>query len=246
MPNDVRPGPFTGAAFAWAVHALTASGAVAGFLAVEAVYARQWAACFVWLIVATAIDSCDGVLARRARVRDVLPQFDGALLDNIVDYFTYVLVPAMLIHQAGLLPPAYSLAAVALMTLASAYQFCQSDAKTGDHYFKGFPSYWNIVAFYLFFLNLSPWANLAVVVMLGISVFVPVKYLYPSRAPRFRRLTIALTLFWSAALIAVLIQHPHPNRTLLWGSLLFVAYYYGMSLYMTFCGQRGETSDRMR
>ncbi|MBX7256839.1 MAG: CDP-alcohol phosphatidyltransferase family protein [Candidatus Hydrogenedentes bacterium] len=234
MSNNARPPSPAQTLFAWSVHALTASGALVGFLAVAAVYRHEWVASFVWLVVATAIDSCDGFLARRARVHDVLPHFDGALLDNIVDYFTYVLVPAFLIHEAGLLPAQFSLAAVALIVLASAYQFCQADAKTDDHYFKGFPSYWNVVAFYLFFMQLPSWTNLAVIVALAVSVFVPVKYLYPSRAQRFRGLTIVLTLIWSALLIAVLARYPGEARPLLWGSLVFVAYYYAMSLYMTF------------
>jgi phosphatidylcholine synthase len=244
VPNDAtHQHSHAQVVFAWAVHLFTASGAVAGFLAVLAVFDHRWVPCFAWLMVAAAIDSCDGFLARVARVREVLPNFDGALLDNLVDYFTYVLVPAFLIYEAGLLPQTFALAGVSLIVLVSAYQFSQSDAKTEDHYFKGFPSYWNVVAFYLFFLGLDPWVNLAVVGALGVSVFVPVKYLYPSRAPHFRRLTIGLALVWAILLVVLLASYPNVNRSLVWLSLVFVAYYYGLSLFMTVAG-RGDSPTR--
>ncbi len=244
MPNDTAPQhSFVRIAFAWTVHLFTASGAVAGFLAVLAVFDHRWVPCFAWLMVAAAIDSCDGFLARVARVREVLPRFDGALLDNLVDYFTYVLVPAFLIYEAGLLPRTFALAGVSLIVLVSAYQFSQSDAKTEDHYFKGFPSYWNVVALYLFFLGLDPWVNLAAVGVLGVSVFVPVKYLYPSRAPHFRGLTVGLALAWAILLVVLLAMYPDVNRSLVWLSLIFVAYYYGLSLFMTVAG-RGDSPTR--
>jgi phosphatidylcholine synthase len=225
---------------AWGVHLFTACGAVAGLLAVIAIMQEKWVVCFAWLMVAAAIDSLDGYLARLARVKDVLPGFDGALLDNIIDYFTFVMVPALIFFEAGLLPHRLALAGAVLAVLASSYQFCQADAKTGDHFFKGFPSYWNVVALYLFLFDFNPWLNLAIIVALALLVFVPIKYVYPSRTPRYRRLTVALAGVWGALLIFALVQYPEPHRGILWVSLLYVGYYAVLSLVLTVRGPAAQ------
>lgn len=216
---------------AWGVHAFTASGLLWGLLAALCVARAEYREAFVFIIAAIAVDAVDGLLARWVRVTDTLPGFDGALLDNLVDYVTYVFVPALLIHEAELLPPAWAIAGSVLICLASAYQFCQAEAKTSDHFFLGFPSYWNVVAFYLFFAGLDPRANLAIVGFLVVQVFVPIKWVYPSRMTRLRAVTIAATAIWGVACIAVLVQYPTPAPWLLPASLLYVVYYAGVSLW---------------
>ena len=218
---------------AWGVHLFTASGVVWGVLAVMAIFRQHWLLAFLWMAMAVAVDSFDGMLARRARVRELLPHFDGALLDNIVDYFNYVVVAVIFLYQADILPPGFSLAAGMVILLVSAYQFCQVDAKTCDHYFKGFPSYWNVTVFYMFMLGLNPWVNLAFLTFFALLVFVPIKYVYPSRTVRMRNLTIALTLVWGALTLLAILQFPNPQRWLLWASLLYVIYYAVLSLYST-------------
>ena len=218
---------------AWGVHVFTASGAVLGVAAAVAVMDANWTGCFWLLIAATSIDAVDGMLARKARVREVLPGFDGALLDNLVDYLTYVIVPALFVCRAEVIPEGWRLAAAALMTLSSAYQFCQSDAKTEDHYFKGWPSYWNVLVFYLFLLKLPAWLNFALVVLCAVLVFVPVKYVYPSRTVVFRVPTLVLTSLWGVALIAMLLRYPQVDAAVAWGSLLYVLYYAVLSIVMT-------------
>ena len=219
-------------AAAWGVHLMTASGAVFSLLALEAGTRGAWRAAFSWLAVAVFVDGIDGGLARWIRVKEVLPGFDGALLDNLVDYASYVLVPAYLLHRAGLLPHDVSLAAAAAVCVASAYQFAQESAKTADHYFTGFPSYWNIAVLYLMVLDLGTTANLIIVAALIVLVFVPLKYVYPSRTPRFRTVTVALTSLWGAATIAILWQFPEPSPWLLWLSGIYVVYYVGVSVYL--------------
>ena len=217
---------------AWGVHLFTASGAVWGLFALVAIAQGRWVLSF-WLMAASlAVDSFDGMLARWARVKEVTPGFNGDLLDNIVDYITYVTVPAFFIYQAGLLPAGWDLAAAAAISLASAYQFCQPEAKTEDHYFKGFPSYWNAAAFYLFFLNLDPWFNLAIVAVFVVLVFVPVKWIYPSRMAKWRGLTILLTILWGLCCLAILFRHPEPSQGLVYASLGYIAYYIVVSLYL--------------
>ena len=133
----------------------------------------------------------------------------------------------------SLLPEAFAIVGACLTVLASAYQFCQEDAKTDDHYFKGFPSYWNIAVFYLFMLGLNPWLNLALVVFLCILVFVPIKYVYPSRTEANQRLTVTLAMIWALSCVAIMMQYPNPHPELIWFSLLYVAYYVGVSVYQT-------------
>ena len=224
----------TGArAAAFAVHAFTASGALCGVLSLLAIQRGDWRTCLLWGVVAVFIDGVDGGFARLARVKEVLPNFDGALLDNIVDYLNYVIVPAMLIHSAGVLPHGTELLAVSCMALSSAYQFCQADAKTADHYFKGFPSYWNVGGFYVLVLSLSAWVNLALIVALAILVFVPIKYLYPSRASKLRRTTLVLTVLWCGLVAWMVWAYPAVDRWMVGVSLLYVGYYVGASVYCT-------------
>lgn len=220
-------------ALAWGVHLFTASGAVFALLATFAIFAQQWQMAFVWMAVTVLIDSFDGTLARVLGVKEALPQFDGALLDNIIDYLTYVFIPALLVVQAGLLPAALALPGAAIIVLSSAYQFAQADAKTEDNFFKGFPSYWNVVALYLFLLGLNPWLNLLLVLLCAALVFVPVKYVYPSRTRRMQRLTMLLSLVWGLMVLVALIEYPLQRPLLIRGSLLFVVYYVGLSLYLT-------------
>jgi phosphatidylcholine synthase len=218
---------------AWLVHAFTATGAVLAYLALEAVVAGDARLAFVWLAAATAVDSVDGVLARIARVRERTPQFDGALLDNIIDYMTFVLVPVFLLRQQGLLPPgAPGLAVSAAVLLASAYGFCRLDAKTTDHFFTGFPSYWNIVALYMVALGTAPLTNAIVLLVFVALVFVPIGYIYPSRTTRWQTLTVGLGLAWAVAMVVVIAALPSPPAWLAWGSLAYPVYYGAVSVYL--------------
>ena len=131
---------------------------------------------------ATIIDSSDGPLARWLMVKTRVPTFDGALLDNIVDYLTYTVAPVFLMLAAGIIPDSrWGLALACFVMLASVYGFCHTEAKTPDHYFLGFPNYWNLVAFYLYCLGAGTTFNVAVLLILGVMVFMPLKYIYPNR-----------------------------------------------------------------
>jgi phosphatidylcholine synthase len=218
-------------AMAWSAHLLTATGAVWGLFSILAISNHQWLLAFVWMAVAVLIDSFDGLWARRVRVKRVLPNFDGALLDNIIDFLNYVVVPVYFLYESEMLPSQYALSGAALILLASAYQFCQGDAKTDDHYFKGFPSYWNIMVYYMFVLSWNGWVNLAVTVLLSALVFVPIKYVYPTRTAIYQRLTMTLACIWGIVNVIILVRYPIHDRWLIWASLLFVIYYCWLSLY---------------
>jgi phosphatidylcholine synthase len=185
------------------------------------------------MALAMAVDCTDGTLARRARVKEVLPQFDGSKLDDIVDYLNYVLVPIALAYRAALLPGGVpGLLVAALPLLASSYGFCESEAKTTDHFFTGFPSYWNVVVLYLFALRWSPWTDAAVLATLSVLVFVPIRYLYASRTATARTATYAGGALWAVSVFRLLAQFPTPSRTLTTLSLLYPAYYIALSWWL--------------
>ena len=215
----------------WAVHFYTATGAVAAFAALHAIFNRDVATAFWCLYVAVAVDASDGVLARAAGVKQHLPQFDGAKLDDIVDYLTFVLVPIVLMVETGLLQGTFGIASACLALLASAYRFCHADAKTADHYFTGFPSYWNIVALYLYVFAWGPFACAALTFGLALLVFAPLRFLYPSRMAWMRATTIGLGLVWSVAVATILVLLPERATTLAAISLAYPAYYVLLSFY---------------
>lgn len=187
---------------------------------------------FFWMFIAILIDATDGMLARAVDVKKVLPWFDGAKLDDIIDYFTYVIVPVAFFHYFSLFPVTGTLFFVALPLIASAYGFCQAAAKTADFFFTGFPSYWNIVAFYLYAAQAPPWLNAMVVCVLSILVFVPIRYVYPTRTVPFRGLTNILGGVWGVLLLLLLWQFPTPSRWLVIGSLYYPLYYTALSFYL--------------
>jgi phosphatidylcholine synthase len=220
---------------AWAVHLYTALGAPIALLALHAIFQERYTAAFWYMVVATFIDSTDGMLARRFRVKEVLPYFDGARLDDIVDYLNYVVVPLVFAFHAGLLPESYAgLLVAALPLLASCYGFCQLEAKTADHFFTGFPSYWNVVVLYLYVFGVPVWLNAATLVFLALMVFVPIRYLYPSRTHTARLLTYALGIPWAVMVVIVLAQMPSPSRLLAALSLYFPIYYTGVSFWLDY------------
>ncbi len=153
---------------AWLAHVYTATGAMAAFFATAAIFNADYRLAFLWLFVQVVIDATDGFLARALRVKERLPWFDGAKLDDIIDYLCYVFIPALIVWRSQLVPAAWSMPVVAAMLLSSAYGFNRTDAKTEDHYFLGFPSYWNIVALYLFVVRWPPHVNAIILLVLAI------------------------------------------------------------------------------
>jgi phosphatidylcholine synthase len=221
---------------AWLVHLYTAFGAVIGFLTILAIDQAAFRDALFLMSLAVVIDATDGAFARAARVKEIIPWFDGELLDAIVDYFNYAVVPCFFMLRANLLPGQDALWLAALPLLASAYGFCQRDAKTADHFFLGFPSYWNIVAFYLYGLRTPAWINAFALIALSILIFVPIKYIYPSRSPRFRVQSIVLGALWGVAILYAIYRLPEPPRAILFASLLYPAYYTALSLWLQIQG----------
>ncbi len=215
---------------AWLVHLYTASGAVLAFLATLAIIEHDYRTAFFWLSLQIAVDATDGVLARAANVAGRLPWFSGAKLDDIVDYLTYVFVPALFVWRSLIVPDAWAMPIASAMLLSSLYGFNRADAKTADHFFTGFPSYWNIVVFYLLLAGWPAQVNAAILVALAVMVFVPIRYLYPTRTPMFRVPTIALGIVWGVVMLVMLWQYPAVSRPLFWISLAYPVYYVVLSI----------------
>ncbi|MBX3522127.1 MAG: CDP-alcohol phosphatidyltransferase family protein [Xanthobacteraceae bacterium] len=189
---------------AFAVHVLTASGVAFGLLALLAAHERRFSAMFLWLGIALIVDGIDGPLARRLRVREVLPHWSGDILDLVVDYLNYVMVPAYALLVSGLMPPLWSYAASAAIAMTGALYFADLRMKTADSYFRGFPACWNLVVFYLFLLKPSPAISAAAVAVFCALTFVPATFLHPLRVKRLRWLTMILLSAWAVfALLAL-------------------------------------------
>ena len=228
---------------AWGVHLYTSLGLVAAAgIAVLLVRggAESFRQAFILMVVATVIDATDGWLARRARVEEFTPGFDGRRLDDLIDFHTYTTLPLLLIWRVELLPPHLTWWLL-LPVLASAYGFSQAQAKTADHFFLGFPSYWNVVAIYLYTLAPPAWVSLGVIVALALLTFVPARYLYTTHGGRFSRVTNWFGAVWAIVLLVILARLPAVRRWLVLASLSFPIYYLALSWAISFnywCGQR--------
>jgi len=219
--------------FAWLVHLYTAMGLVAAAgIAVLIVRGgdRAFRLAFLLMMAATAIDATDGWLARKARVKEVLPHFDGAALDNLIDFQTYTALPLLLLWRAGILEDAAAWILL-LPLLASAYGFSQVNAKTDDGFFLGFPSYWNIVAFYLYIFHAPAWVSVPLIVMLAARTLVPTPYLYATRGGPFARLINAGAAVWFVLLGLILIGPA--QQTVAVVSLIYPLMYLALSAAVT-------------
>jgi phosphatidylcholine synthase len=216
------------------LHTYTAIGSVLAFFFVVAAFEGRVERALWIALAALVIDGTDGMIARWLRVSETIPVFDGARLDDIVDYITYAFAPMVLLWTAGYLPDGATGQIVAVLPLlASCYQFCRTDAKTADHFFLGFPSYWNVVAFYVIVLDVSTTAAAVVLVVCTILVFVPIRYVYPSRTRYYRQLNLALTALWLAMYAVLLLQLPDPSPIAIALSFAYLVYYAGLSIYLT-------------
>ena len=226
--------------FAHSVHLFTATGSVFGFLALLAVIQHEWRGMVIWMVASMMVDGLDGFLARRADTKTYAAKFDGALMDNIIDYFTYVVVPALFLFESDVLPSGWGIVGASAILLASAFQFSQTDAKTEDHFFTGFPSYWNIVAIYALVLGLNQWVNLIILLFLVVLVFVPIKYVYPTRSTQFRALTLSLIGVLIVIGIWGLVTYPYIPDWVIWLTFAIFGYYFGISLWLTFKTRAGK------
>jgi phosphatidylcholine synthase len=197
-------------AAAFSVHIFTACGAACALLALKAAVDAAWMRMFLWLGLALIIDGVDGTFARRLRVAELLPRWSGDILDFVVDFTTYVLVPAYAMAASGLLPAAVALGLGLIVTVTGALYFADRRMKTSDSYFRGFPALWNVAAFYLFLLKPAPWLGAVMIVLLAVATFAPIHFVHPIRASRWRPLNLAALLVWASLALVALARNLAP------------------------------------
>ncbi|MGC1182492.1 CDP-alcohol phosphatidyltransferase family protein [Legionella sp.] len=226
---------------AWSVHIFTASAAFISVLTLAKIHYHEYIFALSLMAITVFIDAVDGSLARLVNIKKVLPKIDGTLLDNLVDYVNYVITPCFfLLVKPDMLPNHLSLPIIAAITITSSYQFCQLDAKTLDHFFKGFPCYWNITIFYMFLFNTSATTNAIILAILSVLIFVPVKYVYPSRldyltkSKTLKTLMHCCSIIYGISSICLLTYYPDTNAVWLFLSMAYVSMYLYLSFYRTY------------
>lgn len=212
------------------VHMFTATGAVLAMLAMLAAVDQKWDMMFLWLVVAFLVDGIDGPLARKFDVKTNAPEIDGVLLDLIIDYLTYVFIPAFSLFKSGLLPNWTGWTIIIIITFSSALYFADTRMKTRDNSFSGFPACWNMVVLVLFALQPNYWLMLALVVGLSITMFVPLKFVHPVRTERWRMLTLPMALAWSFFAGWAAWVDFHPQSWAHWGLVVTSIYLVGAGI----------------
>jgi phosphatidylcholine synthase len=242
---------------AWSVHAFTTFGIVAGFLALVAVLKGDAFTAFVWLGVALFVDGVDGSLARKARVTEYTPNFDGASLDLVIDYFTYVAVPALMVYWFNMVPvnfifsgDTWSLICAVTIMAVSCYTFANVGMKSSDYYFVGFPALWNVVVLYFYLFDTGPVTNLITILLLAVLTFIPVKFVHPLRVTHWRSITIPVTIVWAAMALSLILakrfadQFGFMEQLELWAFGAASLYFAWISLWRTFIlGDAGEDEE---
>ena len=224
MPAD-GPQSQSPAALAFAVHIFTASGAALGLLALLAAVASNWPLMFTYLGIALFVDGIDGALARRFDVANRLPRWSGDTLDLVVDFTTYVFVPAYAVAAGGLLPPLAAIPLAVVIVVTGALYFADRSMKTADNYFSGFPAVWNAPVFYLFLLRPDPWIAATAILVLAVLTFVPIPFLHPFRVRRFRVFNALLIVAWAVLAVVALVRDMSPGPWVT-GALCAIALYF--------------------
>ena len=212
---------------ALSVHLLTATGAVFAMLAMLAAVDARWDLMFVWLVVAFFVDGIDGPLARHYDVKKNAPEFDGVLLDLIIDYLTYVFIPAFALFKSGLMDGWTGWFAIILITFASAMYFADTRMKTQDNSFSGFPGCWNMLVLVIFALEPNFWVSLALVTILAIAMFLPLKFVHPVRTVRWRMITLPMAIAWTFFAGWAAWVDFHPESWAHWGLVITSLYLLG-------------------
>lgn len=215
---------------AFAIHILTASGAALALLALIFATGGHWEAMFFCLGFALIVDGVDGPLAREFQVAELLPRWSGDTLDLVVDFTTYVFVPAYAIAASGLLPPVLAIPSGVVVVIAGAIYFADREMKTSDNFFRGFPAVWNLAAFYLYLLQPSPWFAALMIGVLAVLSFVPLKFVHPLRVRHLRLLNIALLALWAVLAFIALVLRLEPGPLVTVPLVLIALYFFAAGL----------------
>ena len=214
---------------ALSVHLFTATGAVFAMLAMLAAVDGKWSLMFLWLVVAFFVDGLDGPMARKYKVKEYAPEFDGVLLDLIIDYLTYVFIPAFALFKSGLMDGWTGWFSIIVITFASAMYFADTRMKTKDNSFSGFPGCWNMVVLVIFALEPNFWVSFVLVAALALAMFLPLKFIHPVRTERWRMVSLPMALAWTFFAGWAAWVDFHPESWAHWGLVV-------TSVYLVFAG----------
>lgn len=219
---------------AWGVHLFTASGLVAGFMAILAINKQDWREAMAWLILCLIIDGVDGTFARLVKVWEVLPNMNGKTIDYVIDFATYAIIPIYFFYQADLVTGAWRFICAVVMLLVSALYYGKEGMVSEDKYFIGFPVLWNMVVFYMVFVCRFPeWGNVVWILIFAVLHFVPVKFAYPSQQTRLQKLSIFVTMLFILSLIGLVYLYPQRPLWLVGAAILTAAYYATIAVWDT-------------
>ncbi len=218
---------------AWGAHGFTATGVILAFLATLSLFDNQPKSCLLWLGLALLVDGVDGSLARKVNVKGVLPHFDGSVLDLVIDYLTYVFIPALFIYRYIPLPDYTLLIGVSLVLVSSLFCFCNLNMKSNDNYFVGFPAAWNVVALCLYILSPAPWVCLLTIIVLSLLTLTRMKFLHPFRVRKFMPVNIVVTFVWLLCCMLLVINHPNNSPVVVATWLAMSAYFMGVCFWRT-------------
>ena len=227
---------------AWAIHSFTGSGAVLGLLAIISIINNDAVGAFLWLGLALLIDGIDGTLARKVDVSVQTPNIDGTILDSVVDYLNYVIVPSLMIYWFQMVPSWFELIVPSAIILSSLYTFANLRMKTDDYYFRGFPAVWNIVVLYFFILGTNAYINITVILACIILTFTPVKFVHPLRVEGLRNLTIFFTIVWSATTLKLVIT-PTSKIFMIDSAIIFILWILTSVYFAIICFGRSIKND---
>ncbi|MCT8999551.1 phosphatidylcholine synthase [Chelativorans intermedius] len=226
---------------AFSVHLLTASGSFLAFLSLVAASEQRWTAMFWWLGLALLVDGIDGPIARKLEVKEVLPTWSGDMLDNIIDYVTYVLIPAFALYQSGFMGAGLSFLSAAIIVVSSAIYYADTGIKTSENFFKGFPVVWNMLVFTLFVIGTGEYLSFAVVVVSAVLTFLPIHFLHPVRVKRLRPINLSIFLAWCAFGVVALLQDLQASLLVKVGIGATAIYLYAIGGVMQALPQLGRT-----
>lgn len=210
---------------AFVVHIFTACGAALALLALILATGGHWAGMFLCLGLALIVDGVDGPMARAFKVADVLPRWSGEALDVVVDFVTYVFVPAYAIAASGFFPDLLAIPAGIVVVITGALYFADREMKTRDNYFRGFPAVWNLAAFYLYLLEPPPWAAATMIAALAALTFAPIRFVHPLRVRHLRVLNIALMAVWALLAAVAVVENLEPGPYVIWPLAAIAGYF---------------------
>ncbi|MFZ1679826.1 MAG: phosphatidylcholine/phosphatidylserine synthase [Rhizobiaceae bacterium] len=230
---------------AFSVHLLTASGSFLAFLSLVAASEQRWPAMFLWLGLALVVDGIDGPIARKLQVKMLLPTWSGDTLDNIIDYVTYVLIPAFALYQRGFMGEGLSFLSAAIIVISSAIYYADTGMKTKENFFKGFPVVWNMVVFTLFVIQPGEWTSFAVVLVAAALSFVPLQFLHPVRVKRLREVNLPIFVAWCLFGAVAVVQGMDADMWVRIGTAVTGGYLFVIGAVMQFfpgLGAKGTTA----